>query len=409
MCKPLEWSSEEPCPAASAPELVERMQERFDGVASFTIGAEEEFLLLDPDTLRLTPAIEQALVLFEGDPRVTAEFRAAQLETVSNVAASVADLTRELAAIRRLVSQRLSGRALLAAAGTHPKARDLGPITPHHRYERLAAAFPWAERRMLTCGLHVHVSVGGAERALAVHNALRSYLPEIAAVAANSPFHEGRDSGLATVRPGLNQSLPRAGVPPAFASWEAMAEFVAWGSSAGTAPDASFQWWDLRLHPGYGTIEVRVADVQTTVADTATVVALVQSLVGLLSARYDAGEPLPVHPSERIIDNMWLATRDGIGGSLANLETGERLPTPERLFALVEELLPTAAELGCDSELLGVGSLVRDGGGAGRQRAVAQTHGMGGLLAWLAAETVGAQTLGSGRPAPWRPLAASTA
>lgn len=392
----------------SAAALAAHLRARFDAMSSFTLGAEEELLLVDPHTLLPTPAVEQALELFEGDPRVTAEFRASQLEIVSPVSVSVADVARELASVRRLAARRLAGRALLVAAGSHPLAVDLGPITERPRYERIAAEYPWAARRMLTCGLHVHVAVGGSERALAVHNALRGYLPEIAALAANSPFHEGEDSGLATVRTKLNECLPRAGIPPVFPSWEAFADFIVWQRRAGTAPDASFHWWDLRLHARLGTLEVRVADAQTRVADTATVIAFVQSLVALLGARYDAGEPLPVHPAERIVDNRWLATRDGVGGSLADLETGEPTPTAERLFALVEELLPTAVELGCDDELLGVGRLVRDGGGAGRQRSVAEAHGMDGLVAWLAAESVGPESLEPSRPAPLHRLIANT-
>ncbi len=180
---------------------------------------------------------------------------------------------------------------------------------------------------VLTCGLHVHVAVGGAERALAVYNALRSYLPEIIALAANAPIFRGEDSGLATVRPKLNQVWPRAGVPPAFASWRDVAAFTRWAREGGAMPDESHQWWDLRLRPRYGTIEIRAADVQTRLEDSATVAALVQSLVYDLASRYDAGEPLPVDPGERIIENAWLATRDGVNGWLIDLATGARVET----------------------------------------------------------------------------------
>ena len=144
------------------------------------------------------------------------------------------------------------------------------------------------------------------------------------------------------------------------------------------APEASYHWWDLRLHPTYGTIEVRAADVQTRIRDTATVIALVQSLAFSLAARYDAGESLPVFSSERIAENMWLAARDGLTGSLI-AETGERRRTSTHLCALADRLLPAATELGCSEELLGIERMVREGGGATRQRERARSHGIDGL------------------------------
>ena len=138
------------------------------------------------------------------------------------------------------------------------------------------------------------------------------------------------------MRAKLNQSWPRAGVPPAFASWRELAEFAVWARDGGAIPGPSHQWWDLRLSATHGTIEVRVADTQTRVDDAATLIALVQSLVCDLAGRYDAGEPLPAHREERIVENAWLATRDGIGGHLIDLETGARVWTAERLHDLAD-------------------------------------------------------------------------
>jgi carboxylate-amine ligase len=359
----------------------------FDRVASLTVGAEEELLLVDPDTHAPAPLAELALLVSEGDPRVAAELRACQVEAISPVCVSVADVARELASVRTLLGRRLDGRAKLVAAGTHPLAMHPGPVTGGRRYQEIAADNPLAARHLLTGGLHVHVAIGGAERALAVHNALRSYLPELTALAANAPFHAGSDSGLATIRPKLNECLPRAGIPPAFASWDELAALVEWSRAGGLYPDASYQWWDLRLHLGFGTIEVRAPDVQLRAEDTATIVAVVQSLVALLAARFDGGERLPVHPGERISENRWLALRDGVDGALVDLDDGVKISTSERLLGLVEELVPTAAALGCDEELLGVGRLVLDGGAA-RQRRVVAERGLDLLVPWLAAETV---------------------
>lgn len=363
------------------------LRAKFDTVSSFTVGAEEELLLIDPSTSQPAPAVELALSIFEGDPRVATEFRSAQVEIVSPVCVAVADVARELAAVRRSLSVGLAPEALAVAVGAHPCATDPGPVLPRPRYAAIASTQPWAARHMLTCGLHVHVSVGGADRALAVHNALRSYLPEIVALGANAPFHDGSDTGLATARPLLNRSLTRFGVPPAFATWRELAEFVAWARRSSTVPDMSYLWWDLRLHPVTATLEIRAADVQTRVADAAAIVALVQCLVYDLAGRYDAGEHLRVHDRDRISEAMFVATRDGLAGFLPDLTHGDLAPASERVIALADRLRPAAWALGCIEELEDVQRLVLDGGGAARQREIETYEGIDGLVRQLARET----------------------
>lgn len=343
---------------------------------------------MDPVTLELSPAGELALVLVDGDARVASEFRACQIEATSPVCLSVADVARELGSVRSLLHDVLAGQALIVAVGTHPFAGDPGPVTDGPRYARIAAENPWAARYKLTCGLHVHVAVGCGDTALAVHNALRSYLPEITALTANAPYYLGRDTGLASVRPRLNQAMPRHGVPPAFATWDEWGEHVEWTARSGLGPDASHQWWDLRLHPGYGTIELRVADVQTRLEDSASVIALTQSLIAHLSRRHANGEELPVHPIQRITESVWSAVRDGVRGVLPDLTSGRPTPTDERLRTLVDQLLPVAVELGCATELLGVERMLAEDGPT-RQRRIAAARGAEGLVAWLAEQTVG--------------------
>jgi carboxylate-amine ligase len=367
--------------------LEQRLRGLFDDVAPFTVGAEEELLLVDAKSLLPAPAAEYALALGAGDRRLVGELRSAQVEATTPVCVSVADVARELASIRRLVAAGLAPDVLVVGTGTHALTRETGPVSSAQRYRRIAAEHPWAARHVLACGLHVHVAVSGAERALAVHNALRSYLPELLALGANSPYWAGEDSGLASVRAKLNQGWPRAGVPPAFATWRELAEFVVWARDGGTMPDAGHQWWDLRLSAAHGTIELRVADTQTRVDDAATLIALVQSLVCDLATRHEAGEALPVHRDERLVENMWLAARDGIGGHLVDLETGQRVWTADRLQDLAARLMPTATSLGCDRELLGIGRLVLDGGGAARQRGIVRRRGLENLLPALAEET----------------------
>src|SRR5262245_1632666 len=310
--------------------LEQRLRSLFDRVAPFTVGAEEELLLVDAHTLLPAPAAEYALALGAGDRRLAGELRSAQVEAMTPVCVSVADVARELASIRRLVSRGLGPDVLVVGTGAHALTRDPGPMSSAQRHRRIAAEHPWAANNVLTCGLHVHVAVSGADRALAVYNALRSYLPELLALGANAPYYGGEDTGLATVRAKLNQSWARSGVPPAFASWRELAEFVVWARDGGALPEPGQQWWDLRLSPAHATIELRVADTQTRVDDAATLIALVQSLVADLALRHEAGETLPVHRDERIVENMWLATRDGIGGHLLDPATGAGLWTADR-------------------------------------------------------------------------------
>jgi len=201
--------------------------------------------------------------------------------------------------------RRPTGAALLAGAGAHPFAAVEGALSDGPRYDALVREYGPVARRQLVFGLHVHVAVRPADRALAVYNALRSYLPLIAALAANAPFYEGVDTGLASVRPKLCELLPRQGVPPPIASWEELGDALRWGQAAGAMADRSQWWWEARLHPVFGTVEVRVPDTQTTVAETAAVAAVVHALVAWLAERHAAGEALAVAPSWRIAENRW--------------------------------------------------------------------------------------------------------
>jgi carboxylate-amine ligase len=372
---------------AQAP-AAEVLFSRFHDVSPLTLGVEEELMVVDAETLAPVPAAERVLASLGFDPCVGAEFRASQIELATPVCTTVQEVSASLAGLRAQLAEDTWDGVAFMAAGAHPSSQA-GAVSERLRYRRIAAECPWAGRWMLTCGLHVHVGVPGPERALAVYNALRSYLPAIAAVGVNSPFYLGEDSGIASVRSQLNATLPRSGVPPAFPTVASYAAFVEWGAAGSVIADPGRLWWDLRLSPKYGTIEVRAPDVQTRVADTAAIAALVQSLVAWLAARFDGGERLPVEPSERIRENAWLAARDGTACFLVDLASGERMRTQELVGGLVQELMPTAIGLGCPGELadlLGLVALT----GAERQRAVESRSGVDGLLAWLSQATVAA-------------------
>jgi carboxylate-amine ligase len=350
-----------------------------------TVGLEEELMVLDPATLDLVPRAAEVLGALDGDPRFKLELPAAQLEIVTPPAPDVASAATALADARRTLSAALPGRARFAAAGVHPFAAPDGPLNEGGRYDAIAAEYGPVARRQLVFGLHVHVAVRGAERALAVHDALRSHLPELAALAANGPYHDARDSGLASVRPKISETLPRQGVPPALGSWEGLAAALRWGMRAGTLPEPAGWWWELRLHPVHGTVELRVPDAQATVADTAAVAAVAHALVVHLADRHEAGEVLPVHPTWRIEENRWSACRHGLAGTLADLDSGAPQPTRERLERLLDDLAPTAASLGCTAELEGARGLLH-ANGAERQRAAG---GPRAAAAWLAERFLG--------------------
>ena len=356
----------------------------FDAGRALSVGLEEELMLLDPRTLDLAPCAQQVLAQLGGDIRFKPELPAAQIENVTVPRRTVARAAADLRSARADLATAVGGLARVAAAGVHPFADALGELNVGSRYTKLGEQFASIARRQLVFGLHVHVSVRGSDRAVTVHDALRAYLPDLAALSANAPFHEGRDSGLASVRPRIAAMLPRQGVPPALGDWEAFERALQWGASAGVLPDARRWWWELRLHPTFGTVELRVADAQTTIGEAAAVAAVVHALVTWLAQRAEDGEPLAVAPTWRIEENSFLAGRDGLDAELADLVSGERAPVRERLERLFDELAPVAAQLGCAAELEHARALAAGPGGAARQRAEAQRGGLVGLVGWLA-------------------------
>jgi glutamate---cysteine ligase / carboxylate-amine ligase len=344
----------------------------FDAPKPLTIGLEEEVMLLDPVTLDLAPLAPR--IVGSG---LKLELPASQLEIATEPAASVAEAVAELAAGRRRLVSLAGSSARPAAAGVHPFSAPLGSLNAGERYDAILADYGDVARSQLVCALQVHVAVGGADATLAVHNALRGHLPELAALAANAPFHAGRDTGFASVRPLISGLLPRQGVPPAIPSWEAFAETLRWGRASGAVDEPRRWWWELRPHLTFGTLEVRVCDTQTTVGEAAAVAAFAYSLVGWLLERFSAGESLEAPETWRIAENRFAACRWGVEGRFADLVTGEQRPVRDVLRARLAELAPVAARLGCDLE--GTYALV-ERNGALRQREV----GLAGVTGWLA-------------------------
>lgn len=359
---------------------------RFDAATPLTIGLEEELMLLDPETLDLAPRSEAALAALDGDRRFVRELPASQIETLTVPVGTAGEAIAQLAAGRSDLAAALDGQFALAASGTHPFAPPLGELNRAEHYDALAERYGDVARRQQVFALQIHVAPGSADAALAAYNALRSYLPELAALAANSPFHGGADTGHSAYRAKLAELLPRQGVPPPISSWEAHAGELAWGQAGGSLPGPGGWWWELRPHHALGTLELRVPDAQTTLAEAAGVVAFAHSLVAWLIDRHEAGEALPCAPTWRIAENRWLAVRDGLDATLADLE-GDTPPLPARarIEALAEQLESVAHRLGCSDEFAGVSALLAENG-AERQRRVAADHGLAGLVEWQRAE-----------------------
>jgi carboxylate-amine ligase len=361
------------------------LRRAFDGAAAVpTIGLEEEVMLLDARTWDLLPRGAEVLARAGGDPAVKGELPASQLELVTPACATVGEAARALLAARRRLATAAAGVGALAGLGVHPFASPEGEPSRGDRARSMVAEYGMIARRQLVFGLHVHVAVRPLERALGVYNALRSYLPDLAALAANSPFYAGRDTALASVRPKLSELLPRQGVPPAFSGVEELAASLRWAERAGVLTDARQWWWELRVHPVLGTVEVRVCDTQPTVASSAALAAVIHALCAWLGARHDAADlPAPA-PTWRIEANRWAACRRGVKGTMAHLDDGAPSPATERIAALLDVLHPVALGLGCAGELAGARELLADPV-PDRHRAVAAERGLDGLLAWLAA------------------------
>jgi len=371
-------------PATQPTDLTaDALRAAFEVPSAMTVGIEEELMVIDARSLDLAPRAPELLAATGGDPRFKPELPAAQLEIAVPPAASVPEAAAGLRAARTEIAGLAAPDARLAGAGAHPFASPEGVVNPAPRYQLLAAEFGRVIRHQLLFGLHVHVAVRPADRALAVYNALRSHLPDLAALASNAPFYAGADTGLASVRPKIADILPRQGVPPEIPTWEALSDYLTWGRAAGAVPEPGQWWFELRLHLAYGTVEVRVPDVQSTVADTAAVAAIVHSLVAWLADRHAAGDDLPVDATWRVAENRWAACRHGVEARLADLRTGQVRTVRDRLHALLDELGPVAARLGCRAELAAARELLDDNG-AVRQRAVAAERGVHGLVEWLA-------------------------
>lgn len=354
----------------------------FDGAPEYTVGIEEELMLLDPGTLEPAARALELLRGLQGDDRFKPELPASQIEIVTHPHRSLQAAIAELQKARVDLAHRLGGEVRIAGAGVSPLGSGVGELNALARYERTRREYGPVAHRQLVCALQVHVAVGSAEGALPVYNAVRSYLPFIAALAANGAFYEGQETGLASIRPKLGELLPRQGVPPALDSWEEYAAALRWGAETGAFPEPGAWWWELRPHTRFGTLEFRVPDTQASVADAAAIAAVIQALVVWLSERRSGGEQLPVAPTWLIEENRWSACRYGVEGRMAGPETGPPRQTRAWLEHLLTEITPTGEGLGLASQLAHAAELVEVNGAIAQRRA-ARRGGARGVAEWL--------------------------
>jgi len=340
----------------------------------FTLGAEEEYMLLDAETFDLVQHIDTVLAAVSGhelEPRINAELMQSVLEVATPVCRTPADVAEQLRALRAYVCEVARERGMrVGSAGTHPFSLfERQRITAKDRYRAMVDQMQYIARRELIFGLHVHVAVDDAEKAIQVVNALIAHLAELVGLSANSPFWRGEPTGLRSSRHMVYAALPRSGPPPRFQSYEDYAEVVGQLERTGCIADYTHIWWDIRLHPRLGTIEIRICDGVTQLEDVIAITALCQSLVKHYSERYDAGEEIPSYHRILTTENKWLAARYGIDAPVMDLATGRRnrVPLAQMIRRTVKLVTPHARELGAERELEGIEDILHRGNGADRQ------------------------------------------
>jgi glutamate---cysteine ligase / carboxylate-amine ligase len=348
-------------------------EHRFGCVPDFSIGVEEELLLVDPERLCLKADSDRVIAALNGAGEgIKAEIFAAEIELNSPPSRTVADAIGSLAGLRAATAA--AGAAMLGS-GTHPDGR-FGDAAIHDkpRYHAVEDALGGVLRTP-TCALHVHVAMPDPETAIRVANAMRLHVPLIDALAANSPFWHGVDSGLASARTAVLRSYPRLEMPREFDGWEDFCARVTELTEAAKVEDYTLFWWDVRPHPLLGTVEIRSPDVQCSLDRTAALAALIQSL-----AKLEIEDPLSKLPSrESLAEYAFAANRYGLRAEVPT-RSGRTLPAAEAAEELLDLAKPHARELGCESELEGVAEIAREGNGADRQRAVFGRRGMKELL-----------------------------
>jgi carboxylate-amine ligase len=364
-----------------------------------TVGVEMELMLIDPATRELVKGGHELLAEMgqghpEGiHPKAKAELLQSTVEIITGICDTVADARSDLAGSLAEVGGYAAARGLkLMCAGTHPFSDPmLQEITPSDRYRRLVDDMQWPARQMQIFGIHVHVGVRSGEKAIAMVNALSTYIPHFLAMSASSPYWMGHDTGLASTRSKVFEGLPTAGPPWQLSGWAQFERFMDTLIAARTIASVREVWWDIRPHPGFGTIEMRVCDGLPTLREVGAVAALTQCLVQRFDMLIDRGYTLPIPRPWLVRENKWRAARYGIDAAIIVDELGNTVPLRDAMAELVDDLSPVAHRLGCVEDLHTITAILDRGPSYIRQREVVAGGGtlldvVDGLIAELTAD-----------------------
>jgi carboxylate-amine ligase len=350
------------------------LDHNFGAGDQYTLGVEEEYMLLDNESFDLVQHVDTVLSAAQNGEltdRIGPELMQSVVEISTPVCKGVADVDAELRKLRGLVSGIAGERGMrVGSAGTHPFSLfERQRITARDRYRNLVDQLQYVARRELIFGLHIHVAVDDPEKAIKVTSALLLHLPDFLALSANSPFWRGEATGLASSRQMVFAAFPRSGPPPRFRDYADYAEVVGQLEKTGCIADYTHIWWDIRLHPRFGTIEVRVMDAVTRAEETVALTAYVQALVKQYAERFDSGAELPSFHRILISENKWLGARYGLEAPVMDLATGRRnrVPVAQLIRRTLREIEPHARELGAERELEGIKDILAKGNGADRQ------------------------------------------
>jgi carboxylate-amine ligase len=342
---------------------------------AFTLGIEEELMILSAETLELVNEIESLL-----EPAPAGEIKPELMESVLEVStepcANVAEANAQLRGLRGQVIQSAAQRKLaIGSAGTHPFARwENQRIVARPRYRDLISALRFVARQELIFGMHVHVGLDDPEKAIHVANGMRLHIPLLLALSANSPFWRDDSTGLASTRTPIFRAFPRVGMPPTYKDWADYQQRIGFMVDSRVIEDYTYLWYDVRPHPDLGTIEIRVMDSQTHVEHTVGLAALVQALVRELAIHFEQGGQLSSYPFEMLDENKWLAARHGLDGELVDLPQPDRVATKVLARRLLDRTREHAQDLGSTTELEAVEDLLEQGNGAARQLIVYEAN-----------------------------------
>jgi glutamate---cysteine ligase / carboxylate-amine ligase len=341
----------------------------------FTLGIEEELMILDSQTLELVNAIESFL-----EPAAAGEIKPELMESVLEVStepcANASEASAQLRALRSQVMQSAAQRNLaIGSAGTHPFALwEKQRIVARPRYRDLISALRFVARQELIFGMHVHVGIDDPEKAIHVANGMRVHVPLLLALSANSPFWRADSTGLASTRTPIFRAFPRVGMPPTYKDWADYEQRIEFMVGTRVIEDYTYLWYDVRPHPNFGTVEIRVMDSQTHVEHTVGLAALVQALVRELAVHFEEGKGLASYPFEMLDENKWLAARHGLEGELVDLPRPDRVSTRELVRRLLDRMREHAQDLDSVGELEAVEDLLERGNGAARQAVVYEAN-----------------------------------